>query len=131
MSKKRKSKSEMNEKNEKTRNWTADKVTLFTEVPSDIKVNFAECLEKRVLKKSANKDVFNSVLEEFRKRLSKQYFIEININKRHFPVNKYGFLTINIKKIQVKQCRIWLFIYCKTKLKMKKYLCFLQNIHYL
>ena len=60
MSKNRKSKSEMNKKNEKTRNWTADKVTLFTEVPSDVKVNFAECLEKRVLKKSANKDVFNS-----------------------------------------------------------------------
>ena len=55
MSRKRKSKSEMNKKNEKTRNWTADKVTLFTEVPSDVKVNFAECLEKRYLKNQQTK----------------------------------------------------------------------------
>ena len=54
-----------------------------------------ECLEKRAITKSTNKDVFNSVLKEFRKRLSEDIFIEIN--KRNFPANKYNILTLDIK----------------------------------
>ena len=62
--------------------------------------NFAECLERKTLKKLANADVFNTILEEFRKRLSKEFFIEIN--KRHFHINKYDFLAIDVTKLQVK-----------------------------
>ena len=69
MSKKSKSRSEINKKYEKMRNWTTDEITLFAVVLSDDKFSFAECLEKRTLKKSANEGVFNSILEEFRKRL--------------------------------------------------------------
>ena len=55
----------------------------------------AECLEKRALTKSTNKDVFNSILKEFRKGLSEDIFIEIN--KINFPANKYDILTLDIK----------------------------------
>ena len=69
MSKKSKSRSEINKKYEKMRNWTTDEITLFAVVLSDDQFSFAEYLEKRTLKKSANEGVFNSILEEFRKRL--------------------------------------------------------------
>ena len=55
----------------------------------------AECLEKRALTKSTNKDVFNSVLEESRKGLSEDIFSEAN--KRNFRANKYNILTLDIK----------------------------------
>ena len=42
-----------------------------------------------------NKDVFNSILKEFRKGLSEDIFIEIN--KINFPANKYDILTLDIK----------------------------------
>ena len=51
MSKKSKSRSEINKKYEKMRNWTTDEITLFAVVLSDDKFSFAECLEKRTLKK--------------------------------------------------------------------------------
>ena len=55
----------------------------------------AECLEKRPLTKWTNKDVFNSILKEFRKGLSEDIFIEIS--KRNFFTNKHNLLTLNIK----------------------------------
>ena len=42
-----------------------------------------------------NKDVFNSILKEFRKGLSEDIFIEIN--KINFPANNYDILTLDIK----------------------------------
>ena len=51
ISKKSKSRSEINKKYEKMRNWTTDEITLFAVVLSDDKFSFFECLEKRTLKK--------------------------------------------------------------------------------
>lgn len=85
---------------EKMRNWTLDEVTLFAEVLTDDEFNFCQCLEKRALKKSANEDIFRSILEEFQKRLNEEFFIETN--KKHFPSNTYNFLTVDIKKLQMK-----------------------------
>ena len=42
----------------------------------------AKCLEKRVLTKSTNNDVFNSILQEFRKGLSEDIFIKTNKIKK-------------------------------------------------
>ena len=50
---------------------------------------------KRTLTKPTKEVVFNSVLNEFRKGTSKDIFIEIN--KRHFPANKYDIVTLDIK----------------------------------
>ena len=55
----------------------------------------AECLEKRALTKWTNKDIFNSILKEFRKGLSEDIFIEIS--KINFFANKHNLLTLNIK----------------------------------
>ena len=49
---------------------------------------------KRALTKPT-KDVFNSILKEFRKGISENIFIEIN--KRHLPANKYDIVTLDIK----------------------------------
>ena len=42
----------------------------------------AKCLEKRALTKSTNNDVFNSILQEFRKGLSEDIFIKTNKIKK-------------------------------------------------
>ena len=57
--------------------------------------SYLECLEKRAVTKSKNKEVLNSVLKEFRKGSSEDVFIDIN--KRNFPENKYNILTFDIK----------------------------------
>ena len=69
MPRKNKSKSERNRKKGKMRNWMTNEVTIFAEVLPDNEFNFAECLEKEDLKKG-NRDVFNSILAEFRKGLN-------------------------------------------------------------
>ena len=50
---------------------------------------------KRALTKPTNKDIFNSVLKEFRQGFSEVVFMEIN--KRHFLAKNYDIVTLNIK----------------------------------
>ena len=50
---------------------------------------------QKTLTKSTSKDVFHSILKEFRKGLSEDIFIEIN--KINFPTNKYNILALDIK----------------------------------
>ena len=50
---------------------------------------------KRTLTKPTNKYVFNSISTEFRKGFSEDIFIEIN--KYHFPANKYYIVNLDIK----------------------------------
>ena len=57
--------------------------------------SYLECLVKRAVTKSTNKEVLNSVLKEFRKGSSEDVFIDID--KRNFPENKYNILTLDIK----------------------------------
>ena len=56
-----------------------------------------ECLEKRTLTKWTNKDVFHSILKEFRKGLSGDIFIEINKINFQNKTNKYNILALGIK----------------------------------
>ena len=42
-----------------------------------------------------NRDVFKSILKEFRKGISEDIFIQIN--KRRFPAKKYDIVTLDIK----------------------------------
>ena len=61
----------------------------------------AECLEERALTKSANKDAFNSILQEFEKEVSED--ISKKLTKIIFLQTNMVFLPIlNIKQLQVK-----------------------------
>ena len=49
----------------KGRNWTNEET--FVEILIDEEFNFADCLERRALKRSANEEVYKEILQLFHK----------------------------------------------------------------
>ena len=64
------------EKEQLPRKWTSDKTNLFCEILADPVNNFKEMLEKRALKKSSTREVFDSIVVEFKGRLENAEFKE-------------------------------------------------------
>ena len=60
------------------RNWTNEETVLFCQILTDPVCNYLETLEKKALKKSSTKEVFESILEDFQKSLQNHEFIERN-----------------------------------------------------
>ena len=59
---------------EKGRNWTAPETGAFCEILVDQVFNFAETLETKALKKSANKEVFEAIQSEFKDFFARRRF---------------------------------------------------------
>ena len=63
----------MNKKNV-SGNWTTEETNLFCEIVTDPITNFMITLERKALKKSSRKEVFEEILGEFQARLLGDYF---------------------------------------------------------
>ena len=63
---------------EKSRNWTDLETEEFCRILADPDTNFCVTLETKALKKTANKEVFESIQLEFTKRLSDEKFADEN-----------------------------------------------------
>ena len=75
---KRKTTVKTNEKKKKARNWTKEEIELFARVIADPCPNHINTLEKKVLKKEANAEVFESILADFQRELEDENFIYEN-----------------------------------------------------
>ena len=84
----------------KSRNWTNEETSLFVEILTDEEYNFAECLEKRALKRFANEEVYQEILKIFNYKLREEGFMELN--QKNFGKGKYDSLYLDTKKLQVK-----------------------------
>ena len=56
----------------KRRNWTNEETLLFVLILIDEKFNFADCLERRALKISANEEVYKEISQLFKEEMKKQ-----------------------------------------------------------
>ena len=65
-------------KKKKARNWTKEEVELFVRVTADLCADYINALEKKVLKKEANAEVFESILADFQRELEDENFIYEN-----------------------------------------------------
>ena len=62
----------------KNQHWTDEETNMFVEVLVDQEYNFAECLEKRALKRSANEEVFIEILNVLKSKLNSDHFKKLN-----------------------------------------------------
>ena len=51
------------------RNWANEEKLLFVEILIDEEFNFADCLERRALKISANEEVYKKILQLFQEEM--------------------------------------------------------------
>ena len=51
---------------------------LFLEILIDGEFNFADCLERQALKRSANKEVCKEILQLFQEEMNKEEFLQRN-----------------------------------------------------
>ena len=84
------------ENNSSTRNWSLEETNLFCSILVDPVKNFMVTLERRALKNSSTKEVFESVLEELNKALDEDPFKSSEIREEK------GKLLLDIKKLQTK-----------------------------
>ena len=61
------------EKKNSTRNWTLEETNLFCSILVDPLSNFMVTLERKALKKSSTKEVFEAILEELDKLLMRSH----------------------------------------------------------
>ena len=87
------------EKIKKEGNWTKEE-TLFAEILIDEEINFADCLERWALKRSANEEVYKEILQLFQEEMNKEEFLQRNA--KNFGKGKYEPLQIYTKKLQAK-----------------------------
>ena len=66
----------------------------------DEEFNFADCLERRALKRSANEEVYKEILQLFQEEMNKEEFLQHNAN--NFGKGKYELLQVDTKKLQAK-----------------------------
>ena len=92
---------ECSKKAREGRNWTKQETNLFCNILADSTNNFFPTLEKKALKKSKTKEVFDDVLEIFSKELERHDFKASN--NTNFS-NKIPFVPLNMdyKKLQTK-----------------------------
>ena len=89
------------EKNILSRNWTPEETLLYCEILTDPINNFMVTLEKKALKKSSTKEVFEEIAKEFEEELQKEVFK--NRNAKYLKgKKKEADLKIDIKKLQYK-----------------------------
>ena len=84
------------EKKNSTRNWTLEETNLFCSILVDPLINFMVTLERKALKKSSTKEVFEAILEELDKALDEEPFKSSTIRREK------GKLQVDVKKLQVK-----------------------------
>ena len=63
------------ENKKKGRNWTNEETLLFVEILIDEEFNFADCLERWALKRSANEEVCKEMLQLFQEEMNKEEFL--------------------------------------------------------
>ena len=80
---------------DKERNWTEVETETFCRILSDPEMNFCTTLETKALKKTANKEVSESIQIEFKICLLEEEFVKEN---RHFlsSIHPYQNLEISI-----------------------------------
>ena len=83
------------------RNWTNEETVLFCQILTDPVCNYLETLEKKALKKSSTKEVFESILEDFQKSLQNHEFIERNGNN-FSSKKKKSEIVFDVKRLQQK-----------------------------
>ena len=66
----------------------------------DEEFNFANCLERRALKRSVNEEVYKEILQLFQEEVNKEEFLQRNA--KIFGKEKYEPLQIDTKKLQAK-----------------------------
>ena len=66
----------------------------------DEEFNFADCLERRALKRSVNEEVYKEILQLFQEEMNKEEFLQHNAN--NFGKGKYELLQVDTKKLQAK-----------------------------
>ena len=62
----------------KDRNWTNDETVLFLEILIDGEFNFADCLERQALRRSANEEVYKEILQPFQEEMNKEELLQRN-----------------------------------------------------
>ena len=116
---KRKTTVKTNEKKKKARNWTKEEIELFARVIADPCPNHINTLEKKVLKKEANAEVFESILADFQRELEDENFIYENERKNFLDKNgaslPYEPLELSVAALQFK--------YKKLKAKWRSITC--------
>ena len=83
----------------------------------DEEFNFADCLGRRALKRSANEEVYKEILQIFQEEMNKEEFLQRNA--KTFGKGKYEPLQVDAKKLQAKYNAIkrkW----CKIKDQPRK-----------
>ena len=81
-------------------NWTNEETLLFLELLIDEEFNFANCLERQALKRSANEEVYKEILQPFQQEMNKEEFLQRNA--KNFGKGKYQSLQVNTRKLQAK-----------------------------
>ena len=66
----------------------------------DEEFNFADCLERRALKRSANEEVYKEMLQLFQEEVNKEEFLQLNA--KNFGKGKNEPLQVDTKKLQAK-----------------------------
>ena len=66
----------------------------------DEEFNFANCLERRALKRSVNEEVYKEILQLFQEEMNKEEFLQRNA--KIFGKEKYEPLQVDTKKLQAK-----------------------------
>ena len=82
------------------RNWTIAETNLFCSVLVDPLNQFMISLEKKALKKSSTKEVFEEILKELKKTMDEEPFK--TINEEALSNKKVKELNLDYKKLQVK-----------------------------
>ena len=70
---------------------------LFVEILIDEEFNFADCQERRALKRPANEEVCKEILQLFQKERNKEEFLQRNAKK--LGKGKYDPLQVDTKKL--------------------------------
>ena len=87
-------------KMQRDRNWTDMETEAFATLLADSDFNYASTLETKALKKQANKEVFQSIMENFKVLLADPGFVEEN--KAFFPEETVTDLEVTIQKLRTK-----------------------------
>ena len=73
---------------------------IFVKILTGEEFNFADCLERRALKRSANEEVYKEILQLFQEEMNKEEFLQGNT--KNFRKGKYKPLQVDAKKLQAK-----------------------------
>ena len=73
---------------------------IFVKILTGEEFNFADCLERRALKRSANEEVYKEILQLFQEEMNKEEFLQCNA--KNFSKGKYEPLQVDTKKLQTK-----------------------------